>query len=137
MIGTAHGRALAPQSVEVEPRRSGSHVFAPVTNRREAIGVLEVAVPGSADERTVADVALAPTPSLTSSSPNRRFTDLFVWGQRSVPLSLAAEIQHRLLPGSYTCKAGQFTLSAWLEPAGDVGGDTFDFSSNATPCTCR
>jgi hypothetical protein len=33
---------------------------------------------------------------------NRRFTDLFEWGQRSVPLSLAAEIQHRLLPGSYS-----------------------------------
>ena len=43
-------------------------------------------------------------------------------------LSLAAEIQHRLLPGSYTCEAGQFTLAAWLEPAGKVGGDTFDFS---------
>src|SRR4051794_25494372 len=41
---------------------------------------------------------------------------------------LAAEIQHRLLPGSYTCEAGQFTLAAWLEPAGNVGGDTFDFA---------
>jgi hypothetical protein len=45
-----------------------------------------------------------------------------------VRLSLAAEIQRRLLPGSYTCEAGQFTLAAWLEPAGNVGGDTFDFS---------
>ena len=45
-----------------------------------------------------------------------------------MPLSLAAEIQHRLLPGSYTCEAGQFTLAAWLEPAGNVGGDTFDFA---------
>ena len=45
-----------------------------------------------------------------------------------MPLSLAAEIQHRLLPGSYTCEAGQFTLAGWLEPAGDVGGDTFDFA---------
>ena len=59
---------------------------------------------------------------------NRRFTDLFEWGQRSVPLSLAAEIQHRLLPGAYTCEAGQFTLAGWLEPAGNVGGDTFDFA---------
>jgi serine phosphatase RsbU (regulator of sigma subunit) len=25
-------------------------------------------------------------------------------------------------------EAGQFTLAGWLEPAGDVGGDTFDFS---------
>jgi serine phosphatase RsbU (regulator of sigma subunit) len=59
---------------------------------------------------------------------NRRYTDLFEWGQRSVPLSLAAEIQHRLLPASYTCEAGQFTLAGWLEPAGNNAGDTFDFS---------
>jgi serine phosphatase RsbU (regulator of sigma subunit) len=45
-----------------------------------------------------------------------------------MPLSLEAEIQRRLLPGSYTCEGGQFTLAGWLEPAGDVGGDTFDFS---------
>ena len=59
---------------------------------------------------------------------NRRFTDLFEWGQRSVRLSLPAEIQHRLLPGAFTCEAGQFTLAAWLEPAGEIAGDTFDFS---------
>jgi serine phosphatase RsbU (regulator of sigma subunit) len=128
LIGTAHGRALATQSVEVERAASGSRVFAPVTNRGEAIGVLEVAVPGSADQQTVADVALAAHALAYVVIANRRFTDLFIWGQRSVPLSLAAEIQHRLLPGSYTCEAGQFTLAAWLEPAGEVGGDTFDFS---------
>jgi serine phosphatase RsbU (regulator of sigma subunit) len=33
-----------------------------------------------------------------------------------------------LLPASYTCEGGQFTLAGWLEPSGDVGGDTFDFS---------
>jgi serine phosphatase RsbU (regulator of sigma subunit) len=59
---------------------------------------------------------------------NRRYTDLFEWGQRTVPLSLAAEIQRRLLPAAYTCEADQFTLAGWLEPAGQVSGDTFDFS---------
>ena len=59
---------------------------------------------------------------------NRRYTDLFEWGQRTVPVSLAAEIQRRLLPASFTCEADQFTLAGWLEPAGQVGGDTFDFS---------
>jgi serine phosphatase RsbU (regulator of sigma subunit) len=128
LIGTPHGRALTTQSVEIERAASGSRVFAPVTNRGEAIGVLEVAGPGSADEQTVADVGLAAHALAYVVIANRRFTDLFVWGQRSVPLSLAAEIQHRLLPGSYTCEAGQFTLAAWLEPAGNVGGDTFDFA---------
>ena len=59
---------------------------------------------------------------------NRRHTDLFEWGQRSAPFSLPAEIQRRLLPAAFTCEGGAFTLSAWLEPAADVGGDTFDYS---------
>jgi serine phosphatase RsbU (regulator of sigma subunit) len=57
----------------------------------------------------------------------RRHTDIFEWGQRSTPFALAAEIQRRLLPASYTCEAGQFTLAGWLEPAASVGGDTFDY----------
>jgi hypothetical protein len=31
-----------------------------------------------------------------------RLSHLYEWGQRSLRLSLEAEIQHRLLPGSYT-----------------------------------
>jgi serine phosphatase RsbU (regulator of sigma subunit) len=99
-----------------------------VTNRGEAIGVLEVRLPGPASAQAVADVELAAHALAYVVIANRRFTDLFEWGQRSVALSLAAEIQHRLLPGSYTCEAGQFTLAAWLEPSGEVAGDTFDFA---------
>jgi len=129
LTGTPQGRALAEQTVVVESSEHGSCVYAPVSNRGEAIGVLDVALPGVVpSERTIADVALAAQTLAYVVIANRRFTDLFVWGQRSVPLSLAAEIQHSLLPGSYTCEAGQFTLAAWLEPAGNVGGDTFDFA---------
>jgi serine phosphatase RsbU (regulator of sigma subunit) len=128
LADTPHGRALARQSVVVERGAGHAQLFAPVTNRGEAIGVLELSLPGSPDERTVADVALAAHALAYVIIANRRFTDLFEWGMRSVPLSLAAEIQHRLLPGSYTCEAGQFTVAGWLEPAGNVGGDTFDFA---------
>ena len=130
LVGTPHGRALAGQTVEVESGGgdSGTRLYAPVTNRGEAIGVIELHLAETPDEQTLADVALAAHALAYVVIANRRFTDLFAWGQRSVHLSLAAEIQHRLLPGSYTCEAGQFTLAAWLEPAGDVGGDTFDFS---------
>jgi serine phosphatase RsbU (regulator of sigma subunit) len=106
----------------------GTRVFAPVTNRGEAIGVLELRLPETPDDQTLAEVALAAHALAYVVIANRRFTDLFEWGQRSVPLSVAAEIQHRLLPASYTCEAGQFTLAGWLEPAGDNAGDTFDFS---------
>jgi len=106
----------------------GARLFAPVTSRGEAVGVLELGLEGFPLEQTVADVALAAHFLAYVVIANRRYTDLFEWGQRSVPLSLAAEIQHRLLPGAFTCEAGQFTLAAWLQPAGEIGGDTFDFS---------
>jgi len=125
---TAPGRALSGQTVEVLEDGRSSWLYAPVTSRGEAVGVLELRVPRPPDEQTIADVAQAAHALAYIVIASRRYTDLFEWGQRSVPLSLAAEIQHRLLPGSYTCEAGQFTLAAWLEPAGEVGGDTFDFA---------
>jgi hypothetical protein len=128
LAGTPHERALTSQTVVEERGAGGTRLFAPVSNRGEAIGVLELRIDGLPGERTRAEVARAARALAYVVIANRRFTDLFEWGQRSIPLSLAAEIQHRLLPASYTCEAGQFTLAGWLEPAGEVGGDTFDFS---------
>ncbi len=126
--GSAHGQALRNQTVEVQLRADEVWLLAPVTNRGEAIGVLELSLPEPPDEQTLADVALAAHALAYVIIANRRFTDLFEWGQRSVRLSLAAEIQHRLLPGAFTCEGGQFTLAAWLEPAGEIAGDSFDFA---------
>jgi len=128
LVGTPHGRALAAQVVEMIDEEGGARLFAPVTSRGEAVGVLELLLDEFPPEQTVADVAQAAHFLAYVVIANRRYTDLFEWGQRSVPLSLAAEIQHRLLPGAFTCEAGQFTLAAWLQPAGEIGGDTFDFS---------
>jgi serine phosphatase RsbU (regulator of sigma subunit) len=128
LTGTPHGRALAAQAVEVIDEDGGARLFAPVTSRGEAVGVLELVLEHFPAQQTVADVAQAAHFLAYVVIANRRYTDLFEWGQRSVPLSLAAEIQHRLLPGAFTCEAGQFTLAAWLQPAGEIGGDTFDFS---------
>lgn len=126
--GTPHGRALAEQEVQVVAEGDDIQLFAPVTSRGEAVGVLELTLDAPLGEHAVAGVALAAHALAYVVIANRRFTDLYEWGQRSLPLSLEAEIQHRLLPSSYTLEAGQFTLAGWLEPAGDVGGDTFDFS---------
>ena len=126
--GTPQGRALTAQAVERADDPEGTWLYAPVTSRGEAIGVLELRLAQAPDERTIHEVAKAAHVLAYVVIANRRYTDLFEWGQRSVPLSLAAEIQHRLLPGAYTLEAGQFTIAAWLEPAGEVGGDTFDFS---------
>jgi serine phosphatase RsbU (regulator of sigma subunit) len=102
-------------------------VVAPVTARGDVIGVLEMLLPADPDADTVDYIAAAAHALGYVVIVNRRFTDLFEWGQRSQPFSLAAEIQRRLLPTSLTCEAGQFTVAGAVEPAGDVGGDTFDY----------
>jgi serine phosphatase RsbU (regulator of sigma subunit) len=100
----------------------------PVTDRGDAIGLLELVLPRHPSPDEVAEIESAAHALAYVVIAARRHTDIFEWGQRSTPFALAAEIQRRLLPASYTCEAGQFTLAGWLEPASSVGGDTFDYT---------
>lgn len=122
--------ALRTQTVSVARAEAGRGwtVFAPVTERGEAIGVLEMTLTDEPDADDLDDVLRTAHALAFVIIANRRHTDLFEWGQRSTPFTLPAEIQRRLLPSAFTCEAGSFTLSAWLEPAAHVGGDTFDYS---------
>jgi serine phosphatase RsbU (regulator of sigma subunit) len=128
LSGTAYERVLRTQQVDVRTLEDGVHLTVPVTDRGDAIGVLELTLPRPPDEQTITAVSATAHALAYVLIANRRHTDLFEWGQRSTPFSLAAEIQRRLLPASYTCEAGQFTLAGWLEPASSVGGDTFDYN---------
>jgi hypothetical protein len=112
-------------------------VFAPATNRGEAIGVLELRLDEPPDEQMVADVALAAHALAYVVIANRRFTDLFEWGQRSVPLSLAAEIQHRLLPGSDRCEGGNLRSRAGLSPLATSAATPSTSPSSVTHCIYR
>src|SRR5690606_40316040 len=59
---------------------------------------------------------------------DRRFTNLYHWGRRTGTMSLAAEIQHQLLPTAPCCEGALFTLAGGLVPADDIGGDTYDYA---------
>jgi stage II sporulation SpoE-like protein len=126
--GGPQERALRGQQVLVTREDDGFVVRAPVTQRGEAIGLLEIALPVAPPDEAVRLVSTAAHTLAFVVIANRRHTDLFEWGQRTTPFTLAAEIQRRLLPASFTCEAASFTLSAWLEPAASIGGDTFDYS---------
>ena len=118
--------SLAPSFPESGP---GSWlVLAPVTERGEVIGLLELTLPDRPQAASLGEVARLAHVLAFVVIANRRHTDLYEWGQRTRPLTLSAEIQHRLLPGPQTCEAGSFTLAGWLEPASDIAGDTFDFN---------
>ncbi|MCU1668730.1 MAG: putative magnesium or manganese-dependent protein phosphatase [Blastococcus sp.] len=128
--GTVYERVLRTQQVDVHALEDGARLIVPVTDRGDAIGLLELVLPTSPVPTLIADAAAAAHALAYVVIAARRYTDVFEWGQRTTPFSLAAEIQRRLLPSSYTCEAGQFTLAGWLEPAASVGGDTFDYTLN-------
>ena len=128
--GSAPGAALRTQQVQVLPLEDADAVwvYAPVTERGEPVGVLELLLPYQPKPETVEYLAAAAHALAFVVIADRRYTDLYEWGSRSARLTLEAEIQRRLLPMSYTCEAGQFTLGGWLVPATSAGGDTFDFA---------
>jgi serine phosphatase RsbU (regulator of sigma subunit) len=123
-------RALRSQEVQVLPRDDGRawRMLAPVTERGEALGLLELELPRHPAPGVVAEVRRTAHVLAYVVIASRRHTDLYEWGQRGTAFSLSAEIQRRLLPAAYTCEGGSFTLAAWLEPAETIGGDTFDYS---------
>lgn len=55
--------------------------------------------------------------------------DLFERTRRSKPMTIAAELQSSLLPPR-TFGAERVTVSGTMEPAYDIGGDTFDYALN-------
>jgi serine phosphatase RsbU (regulator of sigma subunit) len=128
LAGTLYDRVLRSQEPDVQAIDDGARMTLPVTDRGDAIGLLEMDLPRYPSAEEVEDISNAAHALAYVVIAARRHTDVFEWGQRSTPFALAAEIQRRLLPASYTCEAGQFTLAGWLEPAASVGGDTFDYT---------
>jgi hypothetical protein len=129
LAGTLYDDAIRTQRPGVEDNGPGApvRVVAPVTNRGDAIGLLELFLPAAPDAAVMREISETAHALAYIVIANRPFTDLYQWGRRTLPLSLAAEIQHRLLPSSLTCEAAQFAVAGALEPADHVGGDTFDY----------
>ncbi len=103
-------------------------MYLPVSIRAERLGVLAVTLPGrSLDRDTVNlldEVAQILGYVLTGA---RRYTDRFEMLRRRRELGLAAEIQWELLP-SLAYELPGFSIAGALEPAYDIGGDSFDYA---------
>ncbi|MGW6263388.1 PP2C family protein-serine/threonine phosphatase [Streptomyces sp. NPDC055085] len=127
--GTMYDDVIRTQRPSVQDHGQGAlvQVVAPVTNRGDAIGLLELFLPAMPDAEVMREIGDTAHALAYIVIANRSFTDVYQWGRRTAPLSLAAEIQHRLLPASLACEAAQFAVAGALEPADHVGGDTFDY----------
>ncbi|MCY0963109.1 PP2C family protein-serine/threonine phosphatase [Streptomyces sp. H27-H5] len=127
--GTLYEDVIRTQQPQVEHEGESRHVrvVAPVTNRGDVIGLLELFLPAVPHAEVMREIGESAHALAYIVIANRSHSDVYQWARRTKPLNLAAEIQHRLLPASLACEAAQFAVAGALEPAEHVGGDTFDY----------
>ncbi|AKH86489.1 oxidoreductase [Streptomyces sp. CNQ-509] len=128
LAGSVYEQVIRTQRLYQDACGREQRVIVPVTNRGDAIGLLELLLPTDLGEDVLAEIGDAAHILAYIVIANGRFTDFYTWGKRSRPPSLAAEIQYQLLPMSLSCEAAQFTLCGSLEPSEDLSGDTFDYA---------
>lgn len=127
--GSMAGRAFTSSTVVAAEYEDGWHVWVPVTEQSNRLGVLAMTLPRWDDqiEFLVTELGLAAAPLLLASA---QYTDLTHLLRRRRDMDLAAEMQWSLLPPLSFAAAGM-TIAGLLEPAYNVGGDCFDYAFNA------
>ena len=129
--GSAAGRAYRTVSVVRTPPgsgRSGDHAWVPLLDGVERLGVVEVSAPRLTEE-LVEDARSFVSLVAELLVVNDAYTDIFAQLRRRRTMSLAAEIQWDLLP-PMTFATDRIVVSGALEPAYDIGGDSFDYAVN-------
>lgn len=124
------GRAFRTETAQSETLGDQVEVWVPMVNGSSRIGVIRFRH-GRADgptNKALRDLTSVITELVVSKS---RYTDLFDAARRREDLSLAADMQWQLLP-PLDYRTPQFGVSGVLEPAYDMGGDSFDYAHNAT-----
>jgi serine phosphatase RsbU (regulator of sigma subunit) len=123
------GRAFTSSTVVAAEHEDGWHVWVPVSEQSNRLGVLALTLPRWDDqiEFLVTELGLAAAPLLLASA---QYTDLPHLMRRRRDMDLAAEMQWSLLPPLSFAAAGM-TVAGLLEPAYNVGGDCFDYAFNA------
>jgi len=124
--GSHAGESFREQRIVAVPSHEGSVLYLPITQRQERIGVLEVDLPReSLSAATYLEEAARVLAYVVASA--RRYTDRFEKIRRRRDLELAAEMQWEILPVlAYSCP--EYSLAGSLEPAYEIGGDTFDYA---------
>jgi hypothetical protein len=125
--GSVHGRAYTDGGVARAQIDGRSVLITPVTARRERQGVLEITLgraPTDEDVDVVETLGVLFGYLVTAGD---LWTDEFHFARRRRDMTLAAEIQWGLLPLS-AFSSREISVAGALEPAYEVGGDTFDYA---------
>ena len=125
--GTMAGRCFASDGVVVQGD-GPTTIWIPLSDGTERIGVLESRFGGVREpSEYMTDVVALLVLAIVS---RRRYTDVVAHARRSQRLSEAAEVQWDLLPPLAHEVPGA-SVSGAVEPAYEIGGDSFDYAFNA------
>ncbi|WP_137159007.1 PP2C family protein-serine/threonine phosphatase [Blastococcus sp. CCUG 61487] len=127
--GTLAGLAYRRMEPATSDRPIGGHrLWLPLLDGVERLGVIELLIDGSSPATHEDAAALA---SLVAELVvvKDAHSDLFARLRRRKVMDLAAEIQWDLLP-PLTFASDRVVITGALEPAYEIGGDTFDYAVN-------
>lgn len=129
IAGTLIGRVFTSGQIQVAGA-DPTVVLVPLTEGSNPIGVLELDFELWDD---LTSQLLAPIVAIfvMAWTVKGRYTDTAARARRSDPLSAAAEVQWDLLP-PLACSTDQVALGGILEPAYEIGGDSFDYAFDAS-----
>ena len=119
------------ETYELEADATSRRLWVPLLDGVERLGVLEAVVPSvepldEAVQEAFKSIAHLVAELLVS---NGQYTDSYEWARRRQPMTLPAEMQHRLHP-PLTFGTHRVVISGLLAPAYEVGGDAFDYALN-------
>jgi hypothetical protein len=125
------GVAYQTQAARVGRVQLGWRACVPVTLAGERFGVLDVRLAAEPSRELVAELEQVAMELAFALAAAGRTTDEVELARRGRQLSLPAEIQWELRP-RLALTAPEYVVAGTLEPAYDVGGDTFDRKTGGT-----
>jgi serine phosphatase RsbU (regulator of sigma subunit) len=129
--GTMAGRAFRRVEVVHSAAENSYRLWMPLLDGVERLGAIELVLPeaptGEQRDQLRALVSLVAELVVV----NDAYSDVFSRLRRRKTLSLAAEMQWELLP-PMSFGTDRVVVTGGLEPAYDVGGDSFDYALNAS-----
>lgn len=130
VTGTKAGRSFAERRVvDEQADEAGTRYWVPIVEGSECTGVLGLTMRDDGNDATQRQVAELGMLAGAVISITARQTDLFNMVRRRRSMSLPASLQWDLLP-PLQIRTPEGRSTGLLEPAYDVGGDSFDHAVN-------
>ena len=130
--GTMAGRAFRRVEVVRSTATAGTHrLWMPLLDGVERLGVVELELPAAPSPELEGDLRAFATLVAELIVVRDAYSDVFSRLRRRKTLTLAAEMQWELLP-PLSFGTRRLVITGGLEPAYDIGGDSFDYAVNGS-----